>query len=151
MVVGWAGWVAGGGLVIALLGLADDLLELSARLRIVIQWVVVAGVLWSMQAVTVIGGDPAGGLVAALPEPVIWGVLLLALTWFINLFNFMDGIDGIATAQSGSYCLAALLFMLGDAGWVTGVLWAGVATSLGFAVFNAAPARIFMGDVGSAF
>ena len=149
--VAWAGWLAAGGIVIALLGLADDLFELSARLRIIIQWAALAAVLWAMDAVTLVRFDPAGGVLAALPQPLIWLLLLLGLSWFVNLFNFMDGIDGIATAQSGSYCLAALLFMLGDAGWVTGVLWAGVAASLGFAVFNVAPARIFMGDVGSAF
>jgi len=147
----WAGWLVGGGLVIALLGLADDVFELSARLRIAIQCLVVALVLWALGAVDTLGTDPAGGIVAGLPGFLLWPVLLIGLLWFINLFNFMDGIDGIATAQSAAYCLGALLFMLGDAGWVTGVLWVGLATSLGFAVFNAAPARLFMGDVGSAF
>lgn len=149
--VHWAGWLASGGLVIALLGLADDVVELSARLRIIIQWAVVGVVLWAMGAVATLSAEPTTGWLAALPEPLIWLTLLVALSWFINLFNFMDGIDGLATAQSASFCLGALLFMLGDAGWVNGVLWAGVAASLGFAVFNAAPARIFMGDVGSAF
>ncbi len=149
--VGWAGWLAGGGLVIASLGLADDLVELSAQLRIAIQWLVVGVVLWALGAIDRLGADPAGGVIAGLPVFVLWLVLLIGLTWFINLFNFMDGIDGIATAQSGAYCLGALLFMLGDAGWATRVLWVGLATSLGFAVFNAAPARLFMGDVGSAF
>lgn len=149
--VTWAGWLAAGGLVIAMLGLADDLLELSARLRILIQSAVVIAVLWALDAVAALSAETAGGWVAALPDILRWLLLLLALTWFINLFNFMDGIDGIAVAQSASYCLAALLFMVGDPGWVSGVLWAGMGTSLGFAVFNAAPARIFMGDVGSAF
>jgi len=146
-----AGWLAAGGVGIALLGLADDLVELSARMRIVIQLLVVATVLWALAVVDTLKADPAGGLIAGLPGIVLWLLLLLGLTWFINLFNFMDGIDGIATAQSAAYCLGALLFMLGDAGWVTQVLWVGVAASAGFAVFNVAPARIFMGDVGSAF
>lgn len=149
--VGWAGWLAGGGLVIALLGLADDLVELSAPVRIVIQWMVVAAVVWALGAVDTLGADPAGGVISGLPSYALWLLLLLGLTWFINLFNFMDGIDGIATAQSGAYCLGALLFMLGDAGWASQILWVGFAASVGFAVFNAAPARIFMGDAGSAF
>lgn len=149
--VNQAGWLAVGGLAVALLGLADDVLELSARLRLVLQSLIVVTVLWALGAVEALSAESVSGGMTALAAPLIWLVLLLGLIWFINLFNFMDGIDGIATAQSGSYCLAALFFMLGDAGWLNGVLWAGVATSLGFAVFNVAPARIFMGDVGSAF
>lgn len=145
--VGWAGWLAGGGLVIAAMGLADDVWELSARLRLLVQAIVVGVLLWSADAI------PASqlGWPGLLPTPVVGLLWTLAIVWFINLFNFMDGIDGLAALQSGGYCLAALFFMLGDAGWYTSLLWAGVATSLGFAVFNVAPARIFMGDAGSAY
>ncbi len=145
--VEWAGWLAGGGLLLALVGLVDDWRELSARLRLAVQVAVVALLVWSADAVSL----SQAGWPGQLPAAVVALLWVGALVWFINLFNFMDGIDGLATTQSGSYCLAALLFMLGDAGWYAGVLWAGVACSLGFAVFNMAPARIFMGDAGSAF
>ena len=141
--------LAMGGVLIAALGLADDVWELSARSRLLIQALVIGGVLWVLGAVGVIQ-NAAGGL-GAWPGWLIGAFLLLAVLWFTNLFNFMDGIDGIAAAQSASFCLAALICVAGDPGWLSGVLWAGFASSLGFAVFNLAPARIFMGDVGSAF
>ena len=145
--VEWAGWLAVGGFAMALIGLVDDVWELSAGLRLGMQGVVVALLLWTANSVPLSQVGWPGALPTALVA-LMWGG---ALIWFVNFFNFMDGIDGLATAQSGSYCLAALFFMLGDAGWYTGVLWAGAACSLGFAVFNIAPARIFMGDAGRAF
>lgn len=145
--VTWAGWLAVGGLSVASIGLLDDLYELSAVARLALQILVISLLLWS--------GDLLGlsqvGWMADLPMGLIAFLWVGALVWFLNLFNFMDGIDGLATSQSGSYCLAALLFMTGDAGWYAGVLWAGFACSVGFAVFNMAPARIFMGDAGSSF
>ncbi len=145
--VQFSGWLGLCGGLIALLGLVDDVRELSARLRLALQVLLVGVLLWSADAVA----QSQTGWLANWPA---LGVALLfgtALVWFINLFNFMDGIDGLAAAQSGSYCLAALFLLMGDAGWYAGLLWAGVACSLGFAVFNAPPARIFMGDAGSAF
>lgn len=80
------------------------------------------------------------------------GALVLWITGFTNMFNFMDGIDGIA----GVHVLLAgagwaLLFFLEGESTLTliGVLI--VATSAGFLVHNTAPARIFMGDSGSVF
>jgi len=142
-----AGWLALACFAMALIGLVDDLRDLSAGLRLTLQILVIAFLLWvaNTAALSQVGWP------GSLPTALVALMWLAALVWFVNLFNFMDGIDGLATAQSGSYCLAALFFMLGDAGWYTGLLWAGVACSLGFAVFNVAPARIFMGDAGSAF
>lgn len=142
-----AGWLAAACLAMSLIGLTDDLRDLSVGLRLTLQILVIAGFLWVANTVPL----SQVGWPGLLPSALVALMLVGALVWFVNLFNFMDGIDGLATAQSGSYCLAALFFMLGDAGWYAGVLWAGVACSLGFAVFNVAPARIFMGDAGSAF
>lgn len=88
------------------------------------------------------------------PDPH-WSIGVVALTWiacgwFLNLFNFMDGIDGIAASEAAfvSFAAAALLT---DAGGLV-VLWAVLgSTALGFLLWNWAPARIFMGDVGSGF
>lgn len=142
-----AGWLACACLAMSMIGLVDDLHDLSAGLRLMLQILVIGGFLWATNTVQLSQVGWPGGLPWAVTA-VLW---VGALVWFVNLFNFMDGIDGLATAQSGSYCLATLFFMLGDAGWYAGLLWAGVACSLGFAVFNVAPARIFMGDAGSAF
>jgi Fuc2NAc and GlcNAc transferase len=84
------------------------------------------------------------------------GLLLFAGVWWINLFNFMDGIDGIAASQAVFMLVAAAVlgvwFHPGVAD-VSGWLWmlAVAAATLGFLRFNWPPARIFMGDVGSTY
>ncbi|PTU04020.1 glycosyl transferase, partial [Pseudomonas sp. HMWF031] len=74
------------------------------------------------------------------------------LVWMLNLYNFMDGIDGLASAEAISVCLGMCLiyWMNGVAGLIGAplVLTAGVA---GFLCWNYPPARIFMGDAGSGF
>ncbi len=80
-------------------------------------------------------------------------LLVLYLTWFINLFNFMDGIDGIAGAQAVSMsATAAVLAYTGGGGPEAALpaLMLASATS-GFLIWNWPPARIFMGDVGSGY
>lgn len=90
---------------------------------------------------------------ALLPELSFAGLVAasIALAWFVNLYNFMDGIDGIAALQ----CLTAVLSLQWLAGGALGypgeLLWCLGGVTAGFLWFNAAPASIFMGDVGSAF
>jgi Fuc2NAc and GlcNAc transferase len=84
-----------------------------------------------------------------------WGwlggcVAVLALAWAINLYNFMDGIDGLAASQA--------VFVGGAGGallWLNGAdsmpLYLLAAASAGFLLLNWPPARIFMGDAGSGF
>ncbi|MGH8124372.1 MAG: MraY family glycosyltransferase [Rhodanobacteraceae bacterium] len=90
----------------------------------------------------------------AARDPRAWWVLLAlvpVLIGFINAHNFMDGIDGIL-GQQGVFVLlglGVLAIWLGDTG-VAGMAFAAAAGCLGFLVFNWPPARIFMGDVGSA-
>jgi Fuc2NAc and GlcNAc transferase len=70
--------------------------------------------------------------------------------WFINLYNFMDGIDGIAATQLLIYGGGVGLLGAWD-GFVAQLVWFSSAAVGGFLIFNWAPARIFMGDVGSGF
>jgi Fuc2NAc and GlcNAc transferase len=78
--------------------------------------------------------------------------LLLALTWSTNLFNFMDGIDGIAGSEAAFVTGAGAWInsQQGDPG-VTAAMLCLSAASAGFLAWNWPPARIFMGDVGSGF
>ena len=81
----------------------------------------------------------------------LWPVMgVLMILWGINLYNFMDGMDGFAGAMAvlGFGVLAVLAFMHADValGSVCALI---VAANLGFLVFNFPPARIFMGDSGS--
>ena len=82
---------------------------------------------------------PAGWL--ATPIAVVW---LVGVT---NLYNFMDGIDGLAAGQAVASCVG-----VAAGAWTIGaVQFAIVAavSALGFLVFNRPPARIFLGDAGS--
>ena len=73
-------------------------------------------------------------------------------TFFINVFNFIDGIDGLACMMSILYTavLGILLALNGDAGWVqAGIAFCLLGAIAGLLVFNYAPAKIYMGDTGS--
>ena len=87
---------------------------------------------------------------------LIYAFLLLVIVWWINLFNFMDGIDGLAAAQTLFMLLAASTLLvwsrsglLADPTLIWMLCIAG-ATG-GFLILNWAPAKIFMGDVGSIY
>jgi len=90
------------------------------------------------------------GLLPVWADQLLAGFLWL---WFVNLTNFMDGIDGITAAETGSIGAGlALAFGLSASAAVfplalTGAALAGV--SLGFYVWNRPPARVFLGDVGA--
>lgn len=83
-------------------------------------------------------------------EPVLFAALLLAIAWYANLYNFMDGADGLAGAMTligfGAFAIAA--HVAGQAAFAA--LCASIAAAAaGFLAFNFPPARLFMGDVGS--
>ena len=76
----------------------------------------------------------------------------LALVWFINLYNFMDGIDGLAGAETAAIAFGyAAINYAGatDVAALYGLALAVGGAALGFLIWNWSPARIFMGDVGS--
>lgn len=82
--------------------------------------------------------------------PLLFIVLVLALAWTTNLYNFMDGSDGLAGGMAvfgfGAYALAAYLF---GALTLAALCASLAAAAAAFLVFNWHPARLFMGDVGS--
>jgi Fuc2NAc and GlcNAc transferase len=140
--------IIGGGAV-ALAGYLDDRKSLPASTRICIH--IVAAVI----AVMVLGGITQQSL-GRFGLHGIWvgGLLaLIALTWSTNLFNFMDGIDGIAGSEAIFVAVSGAVINFaygGDIGLTAAMLALGAAT-LGFLILNWPPARIFMGDVGSGF
>lgn len=78
-----------------------------------------------------------------------WLVTALWFIWLENVFNFMDGIDGMTAIQTMAVgcVLAACFWQLGNPLWQIAAILA--AAAAGFLVFNFPPARIFMGDIGS--
>jgi UDP-N-acetylmuramyl pentapeptide phosphotransferase/UDP-N-acetylglucosamine-1-phosphate transferase len=77
-------------------------------------------------------------------------LVILYVTWMINLYNFMDGMDGLAAGMAviGFSCYAIMGWLSGNWQFAQSSLVV-AAASAGFLFFNFPPARIFMGDVGS--
>jgi Fuc2NAc and GlcNAc transferase len=142
-------WIVGGGLVAAA-GLIDDLRGLAVVVRLGCH-LVAAGLL-----LVAMGGPP---MMMLFPQgPSNLGVLGwvaggIAIVWSINLFNFMDGIDGLAAAQAAFVAGSAVVLQsFSDLGGSPQLpLLALAGSSVGFLVWNFPPAKIFMGDVGSGF
>jgi Fuc2NAc and GlcNAc transferase len=141
------GLLIGGGLI-ALVGWMDDHRDLRAKWRAMAQFVAAAWfVSWA--------GAPESLWLGAwsLPLGVAAPVLaVVGLVWLTNLFNFMDGIDGIAGGEAVSVgAVGGLLLLASGAPGLAGTALLIAAASMGFLIWNWAPARIFMGDVGSGF
>ena len=141
-----------GGVLVAGIGFGDDHNHVPAAWRFVTQ--MVAAIL----AVAMLGGLPSFQLGGSLVDLGLVGdVLAIVFTvWFINLYNFMDGIDGIAAVEAlcvagGALVISAIGPSACDSGPITTLLVVFVAAALGFLVWNWPPAKIFMGDVGSGF
>jgi len=140
-------WLLGGG-AISLVGFIDDRRGLKASVRFAVH--ATAGLL--LIGLTGVGAIPwPAGVVGAgwLTLFVAW----VGILWSINLFNFMDGTDGLASSEAMYIFLAAASIR-----WWTGLhdgvailMAACAAGSAGFLFWNWPPAKIFMGDVGSGF
>lgn len=127
---------------LAAISWVDDLKGLGAAPRFAAQGVAVALGLAALPPGLVFQG--------LLPEWADAGLSLLAWLWFVNLFNFMDGIDGIAGTETACIGLGlAILAMLGGDAARFALAAALIGAALGFLWWNRHPARIFLGDVGS--
>lgn len=138
----------GSGLLVAIIGFADDHGHIAARWRLLGHFV---AAIW---ALFWLGGLAPISLFGMMVDLGWLGGILASiyLVWMLNLYNFMDGIDGLASTQAIFVCLAScLISWLGGYDslvWVSLLLSAAVA---GFLLWNFPPARIFMGDAGSGF
>ena len=132
--------------VLGAVGWLDDTRNLKAGIRLAVHVAVAA---WT---VYMLGGFPVMRFGdAALAIGAIGYVLaILGIVWSINLFNFMDGIDGLAASQAVVIfsAVGVLLSMRGEYSLATIAALAGAASG-GFLVWNWPPAKIFLGDVGS--
>lgn len=135
----WRVWAGVAGLF-ALLGWVDDRMQLPVLWRLPVQLLLCLA--WALYESR-----------AGMPGWWAWALLVLAVVaqaWFINLFNFMDGLDGFAGMEA-CFVLASFIALAGwttDTALVSLLLFSGVA---GFLAWNLPPARVFMGDGGSLF
>ena len=129
-------------LVLAAVSFIDDLRGLSQLIRLFVQAIVVIAV------VPFLSGPVFQGLLGPIFDTALTVFVWL---WFINLFNFMDGIDGIAAVETigigiGIYAIGGVFMPIAAGHGQALTVAAAVA---GFLWWNWQPARIFLGDVGS--
>jgi UDP-N-acetylmuramyl pentapeptide phosphotransferase/UDP-N-acetylglucosamine-1-phosphate transferase len=134
-------------LALALIGFWDDIHPLPASLRLILQALAVGAVVWMLEPLN---------LVPFLPDYAEKVLIILAGLWFVNLTNFMDGLDWLTVA--GFVPLTGFIALLGLSSLgaisilppATALLAACLCGALaGFAPFNKPIARLFLGDVGS--
>ena len=114
----------------------DDLFGLRVATRLALHLAVAATV--------------AVGLLGWRESVVLLAVVTVAIAWMINLYNFMDGSDGLAGGMTvigfGAYGAAA---WLGGDGALAIAAWTISGAAIGFLFYNFHPARVFLGDAGS--
>lgn len=139
--------LVGGGLV-AGIGFVDDHGHVPAWRRFVVQIISVTF------AVSILGGMPPIQIGDRFVDLGLVGDLgaIVFTVWFINLYNFMDGIDGIASVEAACIAGSVLVILpIGDNGFIASLNTVLAGAVVGFLVWNWPPAKIFMGDVGSGF
>lgn len=137
--------VLAGAVLLAAVSWFDDLRGLSPAARLAAQAVAVGLGMWALAPTGAVFQGWLDGWLDVAAAGLLW-------LWFVNLFNFMDGIDGLAGAEAAAIGLGLALFAGFGAGYDPGLAalsGAIAAAALGFLVWNWAPARIFLGDVGS--
>jgi len=142
----------GGGGMVAAVGFWDDHQHIPAQWRLLIHFV---AALWGLAW---IGGFPMMSLAGTEVDLALFGYVVgsVFLVWLLKLYNFMDGIDGIAGGEALFATLAAILILqttdvAADGGSELLMLSVLASGCMGFLIWNWPPASIFMGDVGSAF
>lgn len=140
--------IAGAGLIVAGIGFLDDHGHIAARWRLLAHFVA------AILAVSALGG--AAPLVfLGTTVDLGWaghGLAVFYVMWLLNLYNFMDGIDGIAGTEAVCVGFGAAVLAIAAGGQApSGAPLILAAAAAGFLMWNAPPAKIFMGDAGSGF
>ncbi|MGX4803586.1 glycosyl transferase [Bradyrhizobium guangdongense] len=130
-------------IVIALVGFADDIVSLPVLLRLVLQAACVGAIVFTAP-------DDAR-IILTLPLVLERVLIVLAGIWFVNLVNFMDGLDLMTVAEVVPIAAALLLLgLLDELPWPAVLIATALCGAmLGFAPFNRPVAKVFLGDVGS--
>lgn len=135
-------------LMIALIGWIDDKKNVSAKLRAFIHFLAALIVVQSFKNNLSLSFSPIGTLNNYFASTFS----VFYLVWMTNLFNFMDGIDGIATSQAFVVSILSALFAICNGSFELSLIYFTLAAATaGFLPYNWQPAKIFMGDVCSGF
>lgn len=138
----------GGGITIATTGYCDDIYSVSAKWRILLHSLAAAWALYWMGSFSF--------LTLASPHILLdivnYTLTAIGIVWYINFYNFMDGIDGLAGSEGMFVAMGSSIAL-----WWTGAPYLALVMSLlaasiaGFTIWNWPPAKIFLGDVGSGY
>ena len=127
------------GILLAVVSLIDDLIGLKPLLRLIVQFATAVAAFWFL-----------GGLrplfmpgIDVNYQFMIYPLSIIGMVWFINLFNFMDGVDGFASLEAIIICSVIFVFT-----WSMATILL-ITCITGFLYWNWPKAKIFMGDVGS--
>ena len=140
-------WALAGGLIVVSVSFTDDIRRVSPAIRIVFHLaaagcVVLAGL--SIDRIVLPGAE------LHLGPNVGAAFTVLFVAWVVNLYNFMDGMDGLAGGMTViGFTTLAVLCVQRDASMLVAASSVVAAASAGFLLFNFPPAKIFMGDLGS--
>ncbi len=128
---------------IALVGLADDIKSIPVPPRLLLQAAAIGAIVFT--------APEQFHIVPSCPLLLERGLLLIAGLWFVNLVNFMDGLDLMTVAEVVPITAAlVLLGWIGEYPASAGIIAAALCGAmLGFAPFNRPVAKVFLGDVGS--
>ena len=127
------------GVIISIVSFFDDIYELSPKLRLLIQSFVTIGGLYSLG-----GFETLTVGIFDISNPILTNIFaFFMIIWFINLYNFLDGINGYAGSQAVFLAVAGFVLFGGNYFLVLAM------AVLGFLYWNWNKAKIFMGDVGS--
>lgn len=134
-----------GGLLIALVSLLDDVRHVHFGIRLVFHFIAVSWALFFLGGMNTL-------YVGFTTLELSWltNLVPLGMVWMINIYNFMDGIDGLAGAEAVIVGVGGGMLLAATGAWdLAFVAWCIALSSAGFLFWNWAPAKIFMGDVGS--
>ena len=127
------------GVIISIVSFFDDIYELSPKIRLIVQSIVAIGGLYFLG-----GFDTLTFGIFDIQNPIFINIFaFFMIIWFINLYNFLDGINGYAGSEAIFLALAGFILFSGNHFLVLAV------AVLGFLFWNWNKAKIFMRDVGS--
>jgi len=141
-------------IILSVVSFIDDVRGLSAQIRFGTHALAAIALAWSSGLLDSNGLAASSGAKFGVPYPVIVGLMMLWMVGYTSAFNFMDGINGIASFQAGLSALAMVAVASAKmADWYTPSILIALSVSgsaFGFIPHNFPRARMFMGDVGSA-
>lgn len=135
------------GFIIALLGFFDDHGHINSMFRLAIHFMVAIGVVVSLGGFSEV--KILNNFLLGFSANII---AVLFLVWLLNLYNFMDGINGIASVEAITTLMSmAVIYFIFNIQLNIEILWLLSACAFGFLLWNFPKAKIFMGDACSGF